>query len=157
MIVTRGRQTQVRTVLVVADNADTQAAILKHAKAKGHSVISAATPALGLSTFDMTQPDIVITDLFLPDEEGIRLVKQIRERRPTCPVVLLTDADHDESTMEGLCVGALDCVQQPIHEDAFAQTLHRVIQRLSVSVEDTLGDEPPWRLLHIYGEARASL
>jgi len=141
MIATTGSHTRARTVLVVADNADTQTVILEHARAKGHSVISAATPALGLSTFDMTQPDIVITDLFLPEQEGIMLVKQIRERRPTCPVVLLTDAGQVESTMEGLRAGALDYVQQPIHENAFAQVLQRAIQRLPASVDDAPGVE----------------
>ena len=106
---------------------------------KGHSVISASTPALGLSTFDMTQPDIVVTDLFLPEQDGIMLVKQIHERRPTCPVVLLTDAGHGESTMAGLRAGALDYVQQPIDEEAFAQVLQRAIHRLPVSVDDAPG------------------
>jgi DNA-binding response OmpR family regulator len=141
MIATTGCQTQARTLLVVADNVDTQAVILEYAKAKGHSVISASTPALGLSTFDMTQPDIVITDLHFPDEEGIMLVKQIHERRPACPVVLLTDAGHGESTMEGLRAGALDYVQQPIHAEAFAQVLQRAIHSLPASVDDAPGVE----------------
>ncbi len=136
MIAMTGSHTQARTLLVVADNADTQAVILEHAKAKGHSVISATTPALGLSTFDMTQPDIVVTDLFLPEQDGIMLVKQIHERRPTCPVVLLTDAGHGESTMAGLRAGALDYVQQPIDEDAFAQVLQRAIHSCP----------PPWMM-----------
>jgi len=130
-----------RTLLVVADNPDTQALILEHARAKGHSVIAATNPALGMTTFDMTQPDIVIMDLFLPDQEGMTLVKQIRERRPTCPVVLLTDAGHDDSTMEGLRAGALDYVQQPIHEEAFAQVLQRAIHSLPASVDDAPGVE----------------
>jgi len=128
-----------RTLLVVANDPNTQAIILEHAKAQGHSVISASTPALGLSTFDMTQPDIVVTDLFLPEQDGIMLVKQIHERRPTCPVVLLTDAGHGESTMAGLRAGALDYMQQPIDEAAFAQVLQRAIHRLPVSVDDAPG------------------
>jgi len=127
---------QARTVLVVADNADTQALILAYASAQGHSVISASNPALGLTTFDMTQPDIVITDLFLPEQDGMMLVKQIRDRRPTCPVVLLTETGEVEATMEGLRAGALDYVEQPIHEDAFAQVLMRAIHSLPVSVDD---------------------
>jgi two-component system, cell cycle response regulator len=141
MIATTGSHTQARTLLVVADNADIQTVILEHAKAKGHSVISATTPALGLTTFDMTQPDIVIIDLIPPEQEGIMLVKQIRERRPTCPVLLLTDAGHGESMMEGLRAGALDYVQQPIHEDAFAQALQRAIHSLPASVDDAPGVE----------------
>ncbi|NWF72644.1 MAG: response regulator [Nitrospirae bacterium] len=141
MVATTGSHIQARTLLVVADNADTQAVILEHAKAQGHSVISASTPALGLATFDMTQPDIVITDLFLPEQDGIMLVKQIHERRPACPVLLLTDAGRAESTMAGLRAGALDYVEQPIHQDAFAQVLNRAIHSLPASVDDAPGVE----------------
>ena len=141
MTATTGSHIQSCTLLVVADNPDTQTLILEHARGKGHSVIAATTPALGLTTFDMTQPDIVIMDLFLPDQDGMTLVKQIRERRPTCPVVLLTDAGHDDSTMEGLRAGALDYVQQPIHEEAFAQVLQRAIHSLPASVDDAPGVE----------------
>ena len=136
MIATTGLHAQACTLLVVADNADTQTVISEHARAQGHSVISASTPALGLTTFETAQPDIVITDLFLPDHEGILLVKQIRERRPTCPIVLLTDAGHGESTMEGLRAGALDYVQHPIDEDVFAQVLKKAIHSLPVSAVD---------------------
>ena len=87
MVATTGAHIQARTLLVVADNAETQTVILEHARAQGHSVISASSPALGLSTFDMTKPDIVITDLFLPEQDGVMLVKQIHERCPTCPVL----------------------------------------------------------------------
>jgi len=138
---TIGSHTQARTLLVVADDADTQTVILEHARAQGHSVISASTPALGLSTFDMTQPDIVITDLFFPEQDGIMLVKQIHERRPSCPVLLLTDAGRAESTMAGLRAGALDYVEQPIHQDAFAQVLNRAIHSLPASVDDAPGVE----------------
>jgi HPt (histidine-containing phosphotransfer) domain-containing protein len=89
-----------------------------------------------LTTFEATQPDIVITDLFLPDHEGLMLVKQIRERRPTCPVLLLTDAGKGESTKEGLRAGALDYVERPIRQDAFAQALNRAIHSLPASSVD---------------------
>lgn len=139
MVVTTGSHIQARTLLVVAGNADTQDVIFEHAKAQGHSVIWAETPALGLTKFDMMQPDIVITDLFLPEQEGIGLVRKIFERRPTCPVLLLTGAGHGESTMAGLQAGALDYVQQPIHEEAFAQVLQRAIHSLPASVDDAPG------------------
>ncbi|NOS82015.1 MAG: response regulator [Nitrospira sp.] len=139
MSVTIGSSTRARTLLVVASNADTQTVILEHAKAQGHSVISAATPELGAETFDMTQPDIVIIDLFPPEQEGIGLVRQIHERRPSCPVVLLTDAGHGESTMAGLRAGALDYVEQPIHEQTLALVLQRAIHSLAATVEEAPG------------------
>jgi len=141
MITTTRSRAQARRLLVVADNFDTQTVILEHARTMGHSVISATTPALGLTKFDMAQPDIVIIDLFPPEQEGIGLVRKIFERRPTCPVLLLTDAGDGESMMAGLRAGALDYVQQPIHEEAFAQVLQRAIHSLPASVQDAPGVE----------------
>jgi DNA-binding response OmpR family regulator len=139
MIATTGSHVQARRLLVVADNVDTQTVILEHAKVKGHSVISAATPALGLTKFDMVQPDIVMVDLFMFEQEGLELVGKIFERRPTCPVLLLTGAGHFESTMAGLRAGAMDFVQQPICEEAFAQVLQRAIHSVPASVDDAPG------------------
>jgi DNA-binding response OmpR family regulator len=139
MIATTGSRVQARRLLVVVDNVDTQSVILDHARAKGHSIISADTPALGLTKFDMAQPDIVIVDLFLFEQEGLGLVKKIFERRPTCPVLLLTGVGHFESTMEGLRAGALDYVQQPIHEKEFSQVLQRAIHAVPTSVDDAPG------------------
>jgi two-component system, cell cycle response regulator len=139
MSATLGSSTRACTLLVVAGNADTKTVILEHAKAQGHSVISAATPELGAETFDMTQPDIVIIDLFPPEQEGIGLVRQIHERRPSCPVVLLTDAGHGESTMAGLRAGALDYVEQPIHEETLASVLQRAIHSLPATVDEAPG------------------
>lgn len=141
MIAMPRSRTEARTLLVVAGDPATHSMILEHASERGHSVISASTPALGLSTFEMTQPDIVFVDVFLPEQDGIVLVRQIHERRPTCPVVLLTGADHVEATMEGLRAGALDYVPQPIDGDVLAHVLQRAIHRLPTTVDDAAGIE----------------
>ncbi len=132
---------QARTLLIVSGNPDTQAAVLEQAKAKGLSVISAPDPAVGLTTFEMTRPDIVLVDLFLPEQEGLELVRKIRERRPACPVAILTEAGHVESAVEGLRAGALDYVQQPVHVEELAHVLQRAIQALPATVEDAPGIE----------------
>lgn len=141
MIAMPRSRAQARTLLVVAGNPVTHSMILEHASERGHSVISASTPALGLSTFEMTQPDIVFVDLFLPEQDGIVLVRQIHERRPTCPVVLLTGAGQVESTMEGLRAGAIDYVPQPIDGETLAHVLQRAIYRLPTTVDDAAGIE----------------
>ncbi|MDH4185485.1 MAG: response regulator [Nitrospira sp.] len=141
MIVATPSRAQARRLLVVADSPDAQTAILEYAHTHGHSVISASTPGLGLSTFDMTQPDLVFIDLLLPGQEGLSLVAQIRERRPSCPVVLLTDAGHVELTMEGLRAGASDYVHQPVCDETLAQVVQRAIHRLPARVDDMDGIE----------------
>ncbi|HSL04194.1 MAG TPA: hypothetical protein VK901_11745 [Nitrospiraceae bacterium] len=79
-------------------------------------------------------------------------MKQICERSPTCPVVVLTDAGQVESTLKRMRAGVLDYLQQPIDAEAFAEVLQRAIHGLPASVDDASGGEPAWRLLHIYGD-----
>lgn len=141
MIAVAGPRTQARTLLVVAGNQDTHASVLAQTQAQGFSVISASDPAVGSTTFEMARPDIVLTDLFPPGKEGLALVRMVRERRPTCPVVILTEAGQVESVVEGLRAGALDYVQQPVHEEELAHVLQRAIQSLPTTVEDAPGIE----------------
>lgn len=69
------------TLLVVAGHADTQAVISKHARAKGHSIISASTPTVGLSTVGMAQPDSEasvtgdISRMFLVSSDALRFAR----------------------------------------------------------------------------------
>ena len=130
-----------RTLLLVAGNQDTQASVHAQATASGLSVISASDPAIGLSTFEMVRPDIVLTDLFLPELHGLDLVRQIHARRPTCPIVILTAAGYVDSAVEGLRAGALDCVQQPVRAEELSHVLQRAIQALPTTVEDAPGIE----------------
>ena len=131
MVATTGSPIQARTLLVVADNADTQTVILEHARAQGYSVISASSPALGLSTFDMTKPDIVITDWAMPIFDGIELTQMIRQpganANPFVPIIMLTGHSEKKRIVAARDAGVTEFLAKPLSARALYQRIVNVV------------------------------
>ena len=68
-----------------------------------HSVASAQE---ALRSIEQAVPDLVITDVQMPDMNGVELVVEVRKRCPTVPVLLVTHLENAEMAMEALRVGA---------------------------------------------------
>ena len=83
-------------------------------KIDGFEVIAEAhTAAEAVSAVDRLHPDLMLLDLYLPDEHGLKLVGQLREGHPPVDVIVITaakDADSVRAAMQG---GALHYLLKP--------------------------------------------
>ena len=83
-------------------------------KIDGFEVIAEAhTAAEAISAVDRLRPDLMLLDLYLPDEHGLKLVGQLREGHPPVDVIVITaakDADSVRAAMQG---GALHYLLKP--------------------------------------------
>ncbi len=73
--------------------------------------------------------DMIITDVNMPDMDGIELLKEVRKERPALPVLLITGYGDIPMAVKSLKLGAADFIEKPLDEEFF----------LSV-VKDTLED-----------------
>lgn len=78
----------------------------------GHHVYEAETGQAGLSEIAYRKPDIVLLDLGLPDVEGVKVLRRLREWSDV-PVVILSVRDDPEEKVEALDAGADDYVTKP--------------------------------------------
>ncbi len=122
------------TLLVIDPCPDTQAQILDHVQGRDFSVITAADPRAALSTIDLTAPDIVITDAFLPEGHGLMLAKTLRARQDGCPVIVLTRQPSNAAAVEALRAGAVDYLQKPIGVEELAHALQRARQATRANI-----------------------
>jgi DNA-binding NtrC family response regulator len=60
------------------------------AVAAGHETSCAANGRLGLMQFGSFQPDLVITDMLMPEQEGIETVIELRKQHPTLPIIAIS-------------------------------------------------------------------
>jgi CheY-like chemotaxis protein len=81
---------QVRCVLVVDDEAAVRGLLETLLSHMGFGCQTAATAAEALGCFDRARFDFVITDLHMPDMDGIALAEEIKSRKPGLPVLLIT-------------------------------------------------------------------
>jgi CheY-like chemotaxis protein len=73
------------------------------------------------------QPDLVLTDLLMPELDGLELVKEIRERHPLVPVILMTAFGSEDIAIEALRKGAASYVPKRNLAHDLADTLERVL------------------------------
>lgn len=77
-------------VLIVDDNREVASIIQKMLEAEGHEVKSVSDGRDGYSAFFLFKPDLVITDLHMPRENGLELMKHIRVHDPAVRTVYVS-------------------------------------------------------------------
>lgn len=112
-------------LLLIDPCPETQAHIVQQLEGRGFSVITAKDPVTALSTINTAAPDIVLTDLFLPDAAGLELVKELKARHDPCPVIVMAHDAPEPLILEALRAGAADYVHKPVREEELAHAIQR--------------------------------
>lgn len=116
------------TVLVVEDNPDVQA-YLGNELQKEYVLIQEFNGKKGLEAAIQQIPDIIISDIMMPEMEGTELVKELKANENTChiPIILLTAKDSDENQIEGYELGAEAYVKKPFSVEVLKAQLKSVL------------------------------
>lgn len=122
------------TILVVDDSEiDRRIAGGLLQKHGGFDVVYAADGEAALQHFEARAPDLVLTDLQMPQMDGLQLVAAVKEDFPLTPVVLMTAQGSEEIAAEALRRGAASYVPKKKLADDLIATVERV---LSAARED---------------------
>ncbi len=100
-------------VLVVEDNAELAFGLRNNLEIEGYQVDVAGDGSIGLASARRDTPDLVILDLMLPELDGFRVLRGIRESGLTMPVLILTAKGEESDKVRGLKMGADDYVTKP--------------------------------------------
>lgn len=105
-----------KTILVVDDHADIRSFLSNHLS-QFYNVLEATTGKEALSIINKELPDLIISDVMMPDGDGFELLKQIRKNQAInfLPVFLLTAKVEAEDKLSGLGIGANDYITKPFN------------------------------------------
>jgi DNA-binding response OmpR family regulator len=120
------------SILIVEDEERIASFVDKGLRSSGFATAIAGDGESGLAMATSGRFDLVVLDLGLPDIDGIEVLKRMRGRGMTAPVVILTARDGVHSTVEGLEGGADDYVTKPFR---FEELLARIRARLRAGSE----------------------
>jgi CheY-like chemotaxis protein len=102
----------------------------------GSTPVYAANGREALEQMDRGEaPDLVLTDLLMPEMDGLELVKEVREKHPLVPVILMTAYGSEEIAIEALKKGAASYVPKRNLGRDLVETLERVLS-ISLSGRD---------------------
>jgi DNA-binding response OmpR family regulator len=129
------------TMLVVDPCAETWALVMEQAKLRGLSVITAPDPQVALAMIDMAAPDILMSDLFLADQGGRKLIRELRRRSAKTVIIATGESGHVGTILEIVRAGAGDYLQKPLLPDALGSALNRALQQIPSTIENVPGIE----------------
>jgi two-component system KDP operon response regulator KdpE len=126
------------TVLVVEDDGETRAALVRELSTRGYRVWEASDGGSALARWGSRRPDIVLLDLGLPDIDGLEIVRRIR-REATTPIVILSGRYEEREKVEALERGADDYVTKPFGVDELNARLRVALRRAAGPASDQVG------------------
>ena len=127
-----------RPILLVEDK-DSLRAMLRHAlEAQGHAVIEARDQAEAAQALRSTPPDVVLSDLRLPDGDGLGVLRASKELDPELPVIVMTAFGSIQDAVAAMKEGALDFLAKPVDPDHLLLLVERALAQRRLATENIL-------------------
>jgi two-component system KDP operon response regulator KdpE len=104
-------------ILVIDDEPPIRKLLRVGLSAHGYQIVEASNGKMGLDLLSEQAPDLVILDLGLPDMQGHELLRTIRARNDSVPIVVLSSRDDETGKVQALDSGADDYVTKPFGMD----------------------------------------
>lgn len=116
------------TILIVDDSlADRTIAAKLFSHQKNFSILQASDGREAMELIEQRCPDLVVTDLQMPEMDGLQLVGEIRQRYPHLPCVLITAKGSEELAAEAIRRGAASYVPKRRMADTLLATVSQVL------------------------------
>ena len=129
-------------VLVIDDEPPIRKLLRLGLSAHGYQIMEASSGKMALQLLSEQTPDLIVLDLGLPDMQGHELLRTMRARNDSVPIVVLSSRDDEAGKVQALDYGADDYVTKPFGMD---ELLARMRAALRHQLQ-THGERPIFRL-----------
>jgi two-component system response regulator HydG len=123
-------------VLVVDDDASARSALQALLKTQGYEVDTAVDGAAALERLAEIPPDLVVTDLDMPNMNGLELLAELRQRDRGLPVLVVTSAAELQTAVKAMRAGAFDYITKPVDFDELTLAITRAIEQRNIKIEN---------------------
>lgn len=101
-------------ILVVDDEPEICNLLEEFLSQKGYAVATATSGGEGISKFQAVKPDMVLLDIRMPDMDGIKVLKHIRQSSPGTGTIMITAVKDSDTVKQALTMGVNDYIMKPI-------------------------------------------
>jgi DNA-binding NtrC family response regulator len=123
----------VSRILVIDDERVLRELMREILERAGHYTIGAETPTRVLELLTDEELDLVVSDIVMPGLSGLELLDEIRARRPSLPVVLVTGAGTYENVNEAVRRGAAALVIKPFSHAELYEAVETALAEPSIT------------------------
>lgn len=124
------------TILVIEDEPNMVNGLRDNFEYEGYNVLTAMDGVEGLQRALQDGPDVVVLDVMMPKMSGLEVCKQLRAKRPSLPIIMLTARGQEVDKVVGLELGADDYVTKPFSIRELLARVKAVLRRAKVLPKD---------------------
>ena len=125
-------------VLLVDDNEDLRYVLATVLSRHGYRVVEAADEPSAVEALRLHRPSLVLSDLRLPQGDGLGVLRAAKELDPALPVLLMTGYGAIEEAVAAMREGALDYLPKPVDHEHLVLTVSRAIEQRRLVTENLL-------------------
>ena len=131
------------SLLVIDDNPGSVELLSSALAQPGLEILTASNPEEGLNLFRNRRPQVVLTDLVMPQMSGMEVLERIVEIDPATDVILMSAHYSTESAVEAVKKGASDYLNKPISIDPLRERIGKLVEEVrkrqrALQLEDEL-------------------
>jgi len=147
-------------ILIVDDKASICQVLSDILQTENYETITASSGEEGLAAYTEESPDLVLTDLKMTGISGVDLIKEIRKRDTTVPIILLTAFGSISSAVEAMKAGADDYLTKPLNYDLLKLKIFKILEEKkrvleNINLRQNLMEE--WSLDRMIGKSPVML
>jgi two-component system chemotaxis response regulator CheY len=121
-------------ILIVDDSTLSRGILRRILQIEGHSIIEAKDGLMGIESYYIEKPDLVLLDIAMPDMQGTEVLEKLLAFDDRARIVMAT-ADLQELTRAAvMAAGALGYLTKPYNPEAVLETVNQVLQGISGGV-----------------------
>ena len=114
-------------ILVIDDEDIVRRSCSRTLSPLGYEVRLTQSSLDGLRMIDEEKFDLVLTDIKMPDMDGIEVLKQVRDRFPEMKVIIMTGYQSVENALKSVQLGAFDYIEKPFSPDALISSVSKAL------------------------------
>lgn len=122
-------------VLVVDDEPEMSKLVADIARKQGHTATGITEPALAMATLESEPFDLVVTDVRMPEIDGIQLITRIKHYDPKIAIIAITAFGSIDTAVRAMQAGAFDYLPKPFSPAEMALRIENALARRAMSVE----------------------
>ncbi|HTP44219.1 MAG TPA: sigma-54 dependent transcriptional regulator [Candidatus Acidoferrum sp.] len=130
------REEQKIRFVIVDDEQSIRRLCMTVGQGLGFVCAEAETAEAALESLETVLPDIVVTDLKLPNLSGVELLRKIKEQLPRAEVAIMTGHGSIETAVEAMRQGAYDYIEKPFRVEKLRQLLQRMAEKVRLVTEN---------------------
>lgn len=115
-----------KTILIIEDDMQLQGFVSELLESKGYEVVLADNGNQGIEAVEAHEPDLILTDLLMPEKDGVRVITEVKTKYPQIPIIAMSGGQSVFSPVfleAASTLGATKTLNKPFRNEELLETI----------------------------------